>query len=122
MTGALGLLLARFVPLAKLPFWGCGFRKLTGLPCPGCGLTRAAEHLAYGRFGAAWEANPLGATVGGLFALAAVLAFIHLAFRAPVPRVLLSEREARVARVSAIALVVVNYAAMLLRARFLGAG
>lgn len=32
---------------------------ITGFPCPGCGLTRAALYLARGRFGDAWNINPM---------------------------------------------------------------
>lgn len=28
----------------------CPFRNMTGLPCPGCGMTRAASSIAHGEF------------------------------------------------------------------------
>ena len=46
----------------------CGFRYITGLPCPLCGGTRACAALADGNFLIAWQLNP-GLIV--LFALAA---------------------------------------------------
>jgi hypothetical protein len=49
-----------FVWLASgLPWPGCWFRRLTGLPCPTCGATRTALALAHGNFMAAWRHNPL---------------------------------------------------------------
>jgi hypothetical protein len=36
----------------------CGFLELTGIPCPGCGLTTAFAHLARADVVAAFEANP----------------------------------------------------------------
>lgn len=37
----------------------CLFRRLTGIPCPGCGMTRAFAHLAKGEWAAAWTNHPL---------------------------------------------------------------
>jgi len=54
----------------------CPFRALTGLPCPGCGITNA--FLALGRldFAGAYARNPL------VFPLAALMA-LYLAGRIP---------------------------------------
>ena len=42
-----------------LPWPGCSFRQLTGLPCPTCGATRSALSLLRGDLAAAWQRNPL---------------------------------------------------------------
>jgi hypothetical protein len=39
---------------------GCVFRKLTGLDCPGCGMTRGTYALLHGRVGEAFAFNPVG--------------------------------------------------------------
>ena len=44
---------------ARLPFSACIFRNLTGLPCPGCGMTRGFVAMGHGRLGDAWRANTL---------------------------------------------------------------
>jgi hypothetical protein len=44
---------------AHLPLPGCGFRAITGFPCPFCGGLRTALRLAEGEFGAAFTMNPL---------------------------------------------------------------
>ncbi|MFO7905406.1 MAG: DUF2752 domain-containing protein [Planctomycetota bacterium] len=38
----------------------CVFRKATGRPCPGCGLTRSFISAAHGRIRDAWHYNPAG--------------------------------------------------------------
>ncbi|MDI6103446.1 DUF2752 domain-containing protein [Actinoplanes sp. NEAU-A12] len=44
----------------------CPLRTMTGVPCPGCGLTTAAVALVRGQFDTALHANPL------IFGLAAL--------------------------------------------------
>jgi len=52
--------------MAATPSWlgqgglglGCGFRALTGMPCPLCGGTHACAALIQGDWSAAWAANP----------------------------------------------------------------
>ena len=38
----------------------CAFRRLTGLPCPGCGLTRSWVLTAHGRLRQASNRHPFG--------------------------------------------------------------
>ncbi|WP_022852967.1 DUF2752 domain-containing protein [Thermodesulfatator atlanticus] len=39
--------------------WRCPFKLLTGLPCPGCGMTHAAKSFLQGNFCDAFSTNPL---------------------------------------------------------------
>jgi Protein of unknown function (DUF2752) len=117
LAGVMGLLVARFVPVARLPFWHCVFREHTGWPCPGCGLTRAADGLAHLRVGFAFESNPLGALVGCLLAGAAVLGLVQWVFRLSLPRPRLSDSEARAGRAAVVAAVLANYAFVIVQTR-----
>jgi Protein of unknown function (DUF2752) len=117
LAGVMGLLVARFVPVAQLPFWRCALREHTGWPCPGCGLTRAAEGLAHLRLGFAFESNPLGALVGCLLAGAAVLGLVQWVFRLPLPVPQLSATEARAGRSMVVAAALANYAFVIVQTR-----
>lgn len=56
----------------------CPFRMLTGLPCPGCGLTRSWVHLMHGDVGGAFAFNVFGPLTLALTAVAVVLAVWRL--------------------------------------------
>ncbi len=36
----------------------CYFRNITGMPCPGCGMTRSFLLILQGKFKQAWELHP----------------------------------------------------------------
>jgi hypothetical protein len=38
----------------------CTFRRTTGLPCPGCGLTRSLTEIIHGHIASGFEYHPLG--------------------------------------------------------------
>jgi hypothetical protein len=121
VVGLVGLLLARFVPVAKLvPFWGCWLRQRTGWPCLGCGLTRAADRFAHGNIKGALSANPLGTLVAAGFALAVVASFVHLAFAVPLPEVQLEPKERRRFWWVVAAAMALNYAFVIVQTRYPG--
>lgn len=49
---------------------GCMFHKVTGLDCPGCGMTRATHALLNGRLADAFRFNPVGMVVFPLVMIA----------------------------------------------------
>ncbi|WP_396615879.1 DUF2752 domain-containing protein [Lysobacter soli] len=53
----LGVAVLRVFQPASL--WPCVFHAVTGLHCPGCGLTRMLHALAHGDVARAWSMNPL---------------------------------------------------------------
>lgn len=118
ITGLAGLLVARFVPIARLPFWGCALRQSTGIPCLGCGLTRVADHVSHFDLPAAWAANP-GGTLGALVFVACIVASVaHLLFAVPIPKVTLSSGERLALKAALVSGVVVNYAYLVVKAKF----
>lgn len=67
-VGAAGYVAARD-PSSTANYPGCVVRSVTGLWCPGCGLTRAAHHLLNGDIGQALGYNALVIPVGLLLAI-----------------------------------------------------
>jgi len=85
----------------------CALAVLFRIPCPGCGMTRAIELLALGRFGASIRMHPLALpvlVVGAVF----VSSTVWTTFRLGSPLRLLESRYAR----AALACLVVVYAAL----------
>ncbi|MFH1475994.1 MAG: DUF2752 domain-containing protein [Verrucomicrobiota bacterium] len=55
------LLAAAILPLDRIPWTICTFRRLTGYPCPSCGLTRGFVAMAHGQWLAVLHTCPLAA-------------------------------------------------------------
>jgi len=115
--GAIGvflILVARFIPLARLPFWGCGLRKLTGYPCLACGMTRSFDWFGQGRILDSLLVNPLGF----LLAVLSVLGVVYLVLRPLRPPRLeidLSDRASFWVRIVAVVLVFGNWGYLIAR-------
>jgi hypothetical protein len=74
------LLFHVWVPAPGIQSTVCLLRRLTGLPCPGCGMTRAFAHLAKGEWAAAASDHLLA------YGVAAELGLAWLAWGAALAR------------------------------------
>jgi hypothetical protein len=84
LAAALSALALRPVWLAIAPrLPGCVFRSITGIPCPGCGSTRAASAMLQGDLAASLVSNPLAASAGLVFVVGAPLAALWVLARGP---------------------------------------
>lgn len=74
VSGLAGLLLAASLAAWPAPETGdatiCLFRRVTGISCPGCGLTRACAKLAKGDVAGSVHLHPLGGVIAAQVALA----------------------------------------------------
>ena len=60
-AAAAGVLLLSFgLPCDMVGMRFCFFRMITGLPCPGCGLTRSIIALSHAQWLQAWRYHPFG--------------------------------------------------------------
>lgn len=77
-------------PFDDSPVSLCPFRAFSGLPCAGCGMTRAFIHLGHGNFRNAAMQNPLSFPVALLlvvhFVRLIILVAIGVEFRLVLPR------------------------------------
>jgi hypothetical protein len=89
----------------------CLFKELTGLPCPTCGLTRGALALLHGHFAEAISFNPLAFAI---LAVAAIWLLARLALGLRL-HVALSRGERKVAGILAAALLLSNWAYLILQ-------
>src|SRR6476646_11021504 len=67
----LGLLLAIASPPHGSGLVLCWFQHATGLPCPGCGMTRSLSCAIRGMFHESWQYHPMGLLILLMFLLVA---------------------------------------------------
>jgi len=83
--GALALvLLAAALPSQGAGIQICFFRYLTGLPCPGCGLTRSFSCILHGDFARGYGYHPFGYVLLPLFLFVASTVFLPASRRSRV--------------------------------------
>jgi hypothetical protein len=63
----------------------CPFRALTGLPCPGCGLTRSWVYAAHGWWRESFASHPFGLLVVAVVLALAVAVVVRRLRREPPP-------------------------------------
>jgi len=91
----------------------CPFHALTGLPCLGCGTTRAALLLAAGDWPGAFLMNPLAAGALATAWLGGLVAPAWLALGLPTPRV--PARLPLSARAALVVLLLANWCFLVVR-------
>ena len=75
------LVLAAFHPPHGLGISVCWLDRWTGIPCPGCGLSRSLSCAIHGMFGVSWEYHPFGILFLAVFAAIALVSLLPLAKR-----------------------------------------
>jgi hypothetical protein len=68
----LGLFLAVVTPPHGLGVQLCWFHSATGIPCPGCGMTRSLSCALRGMLVESWQFHPMGFLILALFLVTAV--------------------------------------------------
>ena len=97
LGGLLGLCLllaARLVPWSNMPSL-CGFRNLTGQPCPGCGMTRSWALFSHGQVFEAIQINPIGSGLFVALCLALVYGLLRQTVSLPAIRLRMTRVERR---------------------------
>jgi hypothetical protein len=75
-----------FFPVSGLGVDLCPLHRVTGLPCPGCGLTRAMAAMSQGDLSSALGLNPFVLFAWPVFVVLALLALVPPAWRERVER------------------------------------
>jgi hypothetical protein len=106
----IALAVARFMPSVTTALPSCVFSGVTGIPCPACGSTRSAVHLAQGDVITSLCMNPLTSII----LIAAILYFFYSALtllsKTQRVTVSLSDREKDGLRLLIIIVAMLNWA------------
>jgi len=80
--------------LAGLPGWACPFKSLTGIPCPGCGLTTATAELLHGHFRASLNTHAFAGIFFAAYLVLAIVLFLpEQQRRSAIARIAMFERH-----------------------------
>lgn len=80
MVALAAIFLATRIHSGMIPYPECGFKALTGLPCPGCGGVRSLAALGAGELVRAVQLNPLVAGAAMVLLLALPVTLVDAAW------------------------------------------
>lgn len=78
LLGALILLASWLWPYWNGPGFPCLFEATLGVPCPGCGMTRAFSAIPQGHFAEAWRLHPFSFLFYGAALASLVVPFLPI--------------------------------------------
>lgn len=105
----IGLLASRFFPFDRIGLT-CWLHRLTGIPCPSCGGTRAFVAMAHGHFVQGFLLNPLAAVAFVLILVAVPYCIAVVLLRKPRLRLTaVSSRDHATLVASVAGLIAVNW-------------
>lgn len=109
--GALAILTARFVPFSLFPpLFICPFHRLTGYPCPSCGMTRSFILMSHLDFKAGIKMNPLGGLIFIFTAIFVSYVVIAVLFRTRRIKIrVTSSSEGNYLRITIVLIVFINW-------------
>ena len=116
LSGAVAGAAVRLLHLDRLPFVFCGFKQLTGLPCPTCGGTRALGRLAGLDPAGAFVMNPLAVALAAAVLLWAASDVALLPWRRSL-RVEIRPDLALPVRVTVVAVALINWVYLVVAGR-----
>ena len=109
-VGSLGALLVAFLLPAGGASDACILRRLSGLPCPVCGVGRSWYLLAHGAPLEALQQSPLGALLLLLAGVTGCWAALRLLGLVPAPLLSMTRREVMVSLFLLLFLLLLNWA------------
>ena len=101
--------IARFFPFFKYNIPLCTFRRVTGIPCPTCGMTTCFIYLTHFKILEGFKASPLGTLVFTFSLLCVVYLFLTLFLKFPKVKILMSRREKGIFMLIVVLLLLLNW-------------
>ncbi len=102
-------LVARFFPFFKYNIPLCTFRRVTGIPCPTCGMTTSFVFLTHFQILDGFYASPLGTLVFIFSFLCVIYLFLTIIFKLPKIKIVMSRKEKSIFMIVLVLSLILNW-------------